>query len=171
MSTELFVRRPLFWLTLAARKRADDPVLAKFWLPALSQGARRPADSGNGSFTGSFNFQRSGADFCGTLRRVSRQACACQAIAQFDVSGLRVGGGLFGRELPPAGRPYRWTSFNRHRLGVGKRVETVTARDRNAVNFMAVGRAIPFCQSESPTTRIARSRMATWDIFKSGART
>ncbi len=41
MPTELFVRRPLLWLTLASARARHDPVLAELRLPPLPEGARR----------------------------------------------------------------------------------------------------------------------------------
>ena len=49
MSTELFMRRPLLWLTLAMREARDHPLLAKFRIPPLSESARRPPDRRAGS--------------------------------------------------------------------------------------------------------------------------
>ena len=70
MSTELFIRRPLLWLTSGSAEARDDLVLAELWLPAFSEGARRPSDRGAGSFVGSPCIQRCGADFCGPVRRI-----------------------------------------------------------------------------------------------------
>jgi acyl-CoA synthetase (AMP-forming)/AMP-acid ligase II/acyl carrier protein len=146
MSTELFVRRPLFWLTLAARKRATILCSPNFgyrhFLKVLDD---RPIEGMDLSpvrliFNGAEPISVELCDeFLDKLApaKLSRNS-------MFPVYGLAEAS--LAVSFPPAGRPYRWTSFNRHRLGVGKRVETVTARDRNAVNFMAVGRAIPFCQ-------------------------
>ena len=41
MPTELFVRRPLLWLTFAEPQARDHPVLAEFRLSPLPEGARR----------------------------------------------------------------------------------------------------------------------------------
>ena len=41
MPTELFIRRPLLWMTDRSRKAGDDPVLAELRLSPLPQGARR----------------------------------------------------------------------------------------------------------------------------------
>ena len=45
MPTELFIRRPLLWMTFASRKRATVTELAELRLPALPQGARRSRPS------------------------------------------------------------------------------------------------------------------------------
>jgi aryl carrier-like protein len=47
MPTELFVRRPLLWLQVAAKKARHPHLLAEFRLPALSEGIGRPAPRGH----------------------------------------------------------------------------------------------------------------------------
>ena len=146
MPTELFIRRPLLWLSLAARKRATILCSPNFgyrhYLKALDN---RPIE---GLDLSSVRLIFNGAepisvDLCNEfLDRLAPVGLARGAM--FPVYGLAEAS--LAVSFPPVGRPYRWTSFNRHRLGVAKKVETVSAGDRNAVNFMAVGSAIPFCQ-------------------------
>jgi acyl-CoA synthetase (AMP-forming)/AMP-acid ligase II/acyl carrier protein len=146
MSTELFIRRPLLWLTLAMRKRATILCSPNFgyrhYLKALDD---RPTE---GLDLSSVRLIFNGAepisvDLCEEF--LDRMAPARLArSAMFPVYGLAEAS--LAVSLPPVGRRYRSVIFNRHRLGAGKRVEAVAANDRNAVVFMAVGSAIPCCR-------------------------
>jgi acyl-CoA synthetase (AMP-forming)/AMP-acid ligase II/acyl carrier protein len=146
MSSELFIRRPLLWLTLAMRKRATMLCSPNFgyrhFLKALDG---RPVE---GLDLSSVRLIFNGAepisvDLCNeffdrlALARLARSA-------MFPVYGLAEAS--LAVSFPPVGRPYRSVTFNRHRLGAGKRVETVAASDKNAVVYMAVGSAIPYCR-------------------------
>jgi acyl-CoA synthetase (AMP-forming)/AMP-acid ligase II/acyl carrier protein len=146
MPTELFIRRPLLWLTLAARKRATILCSPNFgyrhYLKALDD---RPIE---GLDLSSVRLVFNGAepisvDLCNEfLDRLAPAGLAPGAM--FPVYGLAEAS--LAVSFPPVGRPCRSVTFNRHRLGSGKRVETVVANDKNAVVFMAVGSAIPYCR-------------------------
>jgi acyl-CoA synthetase (AMP-forming)/AMP-acid ligase II/acyl carrier protein len=146
MSSELFIRRPLLWLTLAMRKRATMLCSPNFgyrhFLKALDG---RPVE---GLDLSSVRLIFNGAepisvDLCNEF--FDRLAPARLArSAMFPVYGLAEAS--LAVSFPPVGRPYRSVTFNRHRLGAGKRVETVAASDKNAVVYMAVGSAIPYCR-------------------------
>ena len=146
MPTELFIRRPLLWLTLAARKRATILCSPNFgyrhYLKALDD---RPIE---GLDLSSVRLIFNGAepisvDLCNEfLDRLAPAGLAPGAM--FPVYGLAEAS--LAVSFPPVGRPCRSVTFNRHRLGAGKRVETVAANDKNAVVFMAVGSAIPYCR-------------------------
>ncbi len=146
MPTELFIRRPLLWLTLAARKRATILCSPNFgyrhYLKALDD---RPIE---GLDLSSVRLIFNGAepisvDLCNEfLDRLAPAGLASGAM--FPVYGLAEAS--LAVTFPPVGRPCRSVTFNRHRLGSGKRVETVVANDKNAVVFMAVGSAIPYCR-------------------------
>ncbi len=146
MPTELFIRRPLLWLTLAARKRATILCSPNFgyrhYLKALDD---RPIE---GLDLSSVRLIFNGAepisvDLCNEfLDRLAPAGLAPGAM--FPVYGLAEAS--LAVTFPPVGRPCRSVTFNRHRLGSGKRVETVVANDKNAVVFMAVGSAIPYCR-------------------------
>ena len=146
MPTELFIRRPLLWLTLAARKRATILCSPNFgyrhYLKALDD---RPIE---GLDLSSVRLIFNGAepisvDLCNEfLDRLAPAGLAPGAM--FPVYGLAEAS--LAVTFPPVGRPFRSVTFNRHRLGSGKRVETVVANDKNAVVFMAVGSAIPYCR-------------------------
>jgi acyl-CoA synthetase (AMP-forming)/AMP-acid ligase II/acyl carrier protein len=146
MSTELFIRRPLLWLTLAARKRATILCSPNFgyrhYLRALGD---RPIE---GLDLSSVRLIFNGAepisvDLCNEfLHRMASAQLAREAM--FPVYGLAEAS--LAVSFPPVATPNRSATFNRRRLGVGKRVETVAANDKNAVVFMAVGSAIPHCR-------------------------
>ena len=105
MPTELFVRRPLLWLQMAAKKRVTLTCSPNFgyrhFLKVL--GDRRlegvdlscdPAD-----------LQRRGADLGGAVQRVHERAGVHRAQAQRHVSGLRPGGSLVSPwHFPATGR-------------------------------------------------------------------
>ena len=49
--------------------------------------------------------------------------------------------------FPPLGAPLKTITLNRHRMGLGSDpVEAVAAGDRDAVQFVSEGRAIPGCR-------------------------
>jgi acyl-CoA synthetase (AMP-forming)/AMP-acid ligase II/acyl carrier protein len=146
MPTELFVRRPLLWLTLAMRKRATILCSPNFgyrhYLKALGD---RPIE---GLDLSSVRLIFNGAepisvDLCNEF--LDRMASAgLPRHAMFPVYGLAEAS--LAVSLPPVSAPYHSVALNRRRLGVGKRVETVAANDKNAVVFMAVGSAISGCR-------------------------
>ena len=146
MSTELFIRRPLLWLTLAMRKRATILCSPNFgyrhYLKVLDD---RPVE---GMDLSSVRIIFNGAepisvDLCDEfLDRLAPARLARNAM--FPVYGLAEAS--LAVSFPPVGRPCRSVAFNRHRLGACKRVKTVSANDKSAVVFMAVGSAIPYCR-------------------------
>jgi acyl-CoA synthetase (AMP-forming)/AMP-acid ligase II/acyl carrier protein len=146
MPTELFVRRPMLWLTLAMRKRATILCSPNFgyqhYLKALGD---RPIKGLNLSrvrliFNGA---EPISVDLCNEfLERLSPARLSRNAM--FPVYGLAEAS--LAVSFPRITSPYRSATFNRRRLNVGKRVEIVASNDRNAVVFMAVGSAIPHCR-------------------------
>ncbi len=146
MATELFIRRPLLWLTLATRKRATILCSPNFgyrhYLKALGD---RPIEGLNLSsvrllFNGA---EPISVDLCEEF--FDRLAPARLARnAMFPVYGLAEAS--LAVSFPSVGTAYRSVAFDRRGLGVGNRVETVAANDGNAVGLMAVGSAIPFCR-------------------------
>ncbi|MFZ0710658.1 MAG: non-ribosomal peptide synthetase [Terrimicrobiaceae bacterium] len=146
MSTELFIRRPLLWLTLATRKHATILCSPNFgyrhYLKALGD---RPIEGLNLSsvrllFNGA---EPISVDLCDDF--FDRLAPARLARnAMFPVYGLAEAS--LAVSFPSVGTAYRSVAFDRRGLGVGNRVETVAANDGNAVGLMAVGSAIPFCR-------------------------
>ncbi|HEX4268423.1 MAG TPA: non-ribosomal peptide synthetase [Steroidobacteraceae bacterium] len=145
MPTELFIRRPLLWLTLADRVRATilcSPNFGyKHYLKVLGD---RPIE---GLDLSSVRLIFNGAEpisveLCeefltrlapGRLPRNSMYPVYGLAEASLAVS------------FPPPGAPLRTIALNRHRLGVGSPVELIDKDSRDAVRLVSEGRVIPYC--------------------------
>ncbi|MGH8299456.1 MAG: non-ribosomal peptide synthetase [Steroidobacteraceae bacterium] len=145
MPTELFVRRPLLWLTLASRIRASilcSPNFGyKHYLKVLGE---RPIE---GLDLASVRLIFNGAEpisveLCEEfLTRLAPARLARNAM--YPVYGLAEAS--LAVSFPPPGAPLRAIALNRHRLGVGSPVELVDERSRDAVQLVSEGRAIPYC--------------------------
>lgn len=145
MPTELFIRRPLLWLTFATRVRATilcSPNFGyKHYLKVLGD---RPIE---GLDLSSVRLIFNGAEPISVdlvdefLRRLAPAKLARNAM--YPVYGLAEAS--LAVSFPPLGREYRSTSFRRHELGVGNVAQVVAADDKDAVELMSVGRAIPYC--------------------------
>ncbi len=146
MPTELFVRRPLLWLTLAARKRATILCSPNFgYRHYLKMLGDRPVDGLDLScvrliFNGAEPISVSLCEeFLGRLApaRLERRS-------MFPVYGLAEAS--LAVSFPVPGAPYRAIDLNRHRLGAGEAAQPVAAGSRDAVELISVGRAIPYCR-------------------------
>ncbi|MHB8815589.1 MAG: non-ribosomal peptide synthetase [Steroidobacteraceae bacterium] len=145
MPTELFIRRPLLWLTLASRIRATilcSPNFGyKHYLKVLGD---RPVD---GVDLSSVRLIFNGAEpisveLCEEfLRRLAPAGLPPNAM--YPVYGLAEAS--LAVSFPPPGAPMRTIALNRHRLGVGSAVELIDAGARDAVRLVSEGRAIPYC--------------------------
>jgi acyl-CoA synthetase (AMP-forming)/AMP-acid ligase II/acyl carrier protein len=145
MPTELFIRRPLLWLTLASRIRATilcSPNFGyKHYLKVLGD---RPVD---GLDLSSVRLIFNGAEpisveLCEEfLRRLAPAGLAPNTM--YPVYGLAEAS--LAVSFPPPGAPMRTIALNRHRLGVGSAVELIDAGARDAVRLVSEGRAIPYC--------------------------
>ena len=146
MPTELFIRRPLLWLSLASRVRASilcSPNFGyKHYLKVLGE---RPIE---GLDLSSVRFIFNGAEpisveLCEEfLDRLAPAQLARNAM--YPVYGLAEAS--LAVSFPPPGAPIRAIALNRHRLGVGSPVELVEAGTRDAVRLVCEGRAIPYCE-------------------------
>ncbi len=146
MPTELFIRRPLLWLTLASRVRATilcSPNFGyKHYLKVLGE---RPVE---GLDLASVRLIFNGAEpisveLCEEfLTRLAPARLARNAM--YPVYGLAEAS--LAVSFPPPGAPMRTITLNRHRLGVGSRVELIDKGSRDAVQLVSEGRAIPFCE-------------------------
>ncbi len=146
MPTELFIRRPLLWLQLASRKRATvlcSPNFGyKHYLKVLGD---RSVD---GLDLSAVRLLFNGAE------PISPQLCdefltrlepaKLARTAMFPVYGLAEAS--LAMTFPPVGRPYNAVAFRRETLGVGSAVQTVAKSDKDAVELMGVGVAIPYSQ-------------------------
>ncbi len=145
MPTDLFIRRPLLWLEFASRIRATilcSPNFGyKHYLKVL--GERAPEGLDLASVRLIFN----GAEPISVP--LCRQFLGRLAPAQLNPNAMYPVYGLAEASLavsfPPPGAPLRTLVVNRHRLGVGGQVEQVSAEQRDAVELVSEGRAIPYC--------------------------
>lgn len=146
MQTELFIRRPLLWLQLAAQKRATLLCSPNFgyrhYLKVLGD---RSVDGLDLSAT---RLIFNGAEpisvaLCDEF--LTRMAPArLPRTSMFPVYGLAEAS--LAVSFPAVNAPYHTLSLNRHRMNVGAAVEAVSAADKDAAEFMAVGSAIPYCK-------------------------
>ena len=146
MPTELFVRRPLLWLTLAARVRATILCSPNFgyrhYLKVL--GERTPENLDLSTVRLIFN----GAE------PISVELCE-EFLARLAPFGLKRNAmypvyGLAEASLavtfPAVGAALRTLALDRHRMSVGSPVVPIPAHDKQAVLLVSEGRAIPYCQ-------------------------
>jgi acyl-CoA synthetase (AMP-forming)/AMP-acid ligase II/aryl carrier-like protein len=144
MPTELFVRRPLLWLSLATRIGATILCSPNFgyrhYLKVLGD---RPID---GLDLSSVRLIFNGAEpisvplckeFLDRLEpaRLDRKA-------MFPVYGLAEAS--LAVSFPPVGVPLRTVSLNRHRMNVGEPIERVANTDKDAIEVVSEGKAIPY---------------------------
>ena len=145
MPTELFIRRPLLWLELASRIRATilcSPNFGyKHYLKVLGE---RPVQ---GLELSSVRLIFNGAEpisvplceqFLGRL-----EAARLARTAMYPVYGLAEAS--LAVSFPPPGEALRTVAVNRHRLRVGEPIEPLEGTDRDAVQFVSEGKAIPYC--------------------------
>lgn len=144
MPTELFIRRPLLWLTLAARIRATilcSPNFGyKHYLKVLGD---RPVE---GLDLAAVRLIFNGAE------PISVELCE-EFLTR--LAGARLGRntmypvyGLAEASLavsfPPVGAPLKTITLNRHRMNPGDPVEPIPAHDPQALQLVSEGRAIPY---------------------------
>src|SRR6202035_2444788 len=135
MPTELFVRRPLLWLQLAARKRATVTSSPNFgyrhFLKVL--GERRLENVDLSSIRSIYN----GAEpISVALCNEFMNALAYTGLrhhAMYPVYGLAEAS--LAVTFPEPGVDYRWMRVNRHNLGQGARIELNPADSRDALEL------------------------------------
>ncbi|HEX9474569.1 MAG TPA: non-ribosomal peptide synthetase [Steroidobacteraceae bacterium] len=146
MATELFVRRPVLWLQLAARIGATLLCSPNFgyrhYLKVL--GARSVADLDLSAVRVIFNgAEPISLSLCDEfMDRMAEARLARNAM--FPVYGLAEAS--VAVSFPPLGQPYHAAHFDRHRLGSGQRVVILPAGERDALALVAVGGAVPECE-------------------------
>jgi acyl-CoA synthetase (AMP-forming)/AMP-acid ligase II/acyl carrier protein len=146
MPTELFVRRPLLWMTLAARKRATILCSPNFgyrhYLKVLGD---RPVE---GLDLSAVRLLFNGAEPISvelTEEFLQRMAPAgLKHDAMFPVYGLAEAS--LAVTFPKVGAGYRALTFDRHHLNVGEHAARAPAGSREALQLISVGRAIPYCR-------------------------
>jgi acyl-CoA synthetase (AMP-forming)/AMP-acid ligase II/aryl carrier-like protein len=146
MATELFVRRPVYWLQLAARTGATILCSPNFgyrhYLKVLGERAVDGLDLARVRliFNGAEPISASLCDEF--LARLAPAGLKHEAM--FTVYGLAEAS--LAVSFPAPGVPFGRSSFDRHQLGVGQAVREVPAGDRDALVLVALGGAIPNCE-------------------------
>ena len=144
MPTELFIRRPLLWLTLAARIRATilcSPNFGyKHYLKVLGD---RPIE---GLDLASVRLIFNGAEpisveLCEEfLTRLAGAGLGRNTM--YPVYGLAEAS--LAVSFPPVGAPLKTITLNRHRMNPGDPVEPIPAHDPQALQLVSEGKAIPY---------------------------
>jgi len=146
MPTELFIRRPLLWLAFASRIRATilcSPNFGyKHYLKVL--GDRRVEGLDLSAVRYIFNgAEPISVELCNEfLTRLEPAKLARNAM--FPVYGLAEAS--LAVSFPEVGAPLRTLTLDRHRMNAGSAVQTVAAGERDAVQLVSEGRAIPYCE-------------------------
>jgi len=146
MPTELFVRRPLLWLSLASRIHASILCSPNFgyrhYLKVL--GDRRIEGLDLAAVRVIFNgAEPISVPLCREfLDRL--EPAKLKRTAMFPVYGLAEAS--LAVSFPPVGAPLQTLSLNRHRMNVGDPIERVADTDRDAIELVSEGRAIPYSQ-------------------------
>ncbi len=146
MPTELFIRRPLLWLTLATRKRATVLSSPNFgyrhYLKVLGERTPEGLDL------------RSVRLVCNGAEPISVELCrefldrlaphGLNPKAMYPVYGLAEAS--LAVSFPPAGTGCESITLDRHHLGVGETVSPVAADSKDALALMSVGQPISDCE-------------------------
>ncbi len=143
MPTELFVRRPLLWLQLAAKKRVTITSSPNFgyrhFLKVL--GERRPDDLDLSSIRSIYNgAEPISVPLCNEFMNALAYT-GLKRQAMFPVYGLAEA--CLAVAFPPPDTDYRWLRLNRHRLSVGAPIEVNPPEPRDALEVMCVGHVVP----------------------------
>jgi acyl-CoA synthetase (AMP-forming)/AMP-acid ligase II/acyl carrier protein len=174
MPTELFIRRPLLWLTFAARVRATilcSPNFGyKHYLKVLGDRSVEGLDLSSVRFI--FNgAEPISVELCNEF--LTRLAPAkLSRSAMFPVYGLAEAS--LAVSFPQVGAPLRTIALNRHRMSAGSSVELVSADDRDAIQLVSEGRPIPYCRvriaddedRELPSDRIGHVHMTGENVTR-----
>jgi acyl-CoA synthetase (AMP-forming)/AMP-acid ligase II/aryl carrier-like protein len=145
MPTELFVRRPLLWLTLASETGATLLCSPNFgyrhYLKVL--GDRSPGNLDLSCVRLIFNgAEPISVELCEEFM-ARMAALGLKRNAMYPVYGLAEAS--LAASFPPVARPFRTLLLNRHRMGVGDTAELVSEGGRDAVALVSVGAPIPGC--------------------------
>jgi acyl-CoA synthetase (AMP-forming)/AMP-acid ligase II/acyl carrier protein len=146
MPTEVFVRRPLLWRSLASRIRASilcSPNFGyKHYLKVLGDRSIEGLDLSAVRliFNGA---EPISVELCDEF--LSRLAPAkLSRNSMYPVYGLAEAS--LAVSFPPPGAPLKTVTLNRHHMTVGSPVEPVAKTDRDAVELVSEGKAIPYCR-------------------------
>ena len=146
MQTELFIRRPLLWLTLATRKRATILSSPNFgyrhYLKVL--GERTPEGVDLRSVRLIFNgAEPISVELCREfIQRLAPHGFA--ASAMYPVYGLAEAS--LAVSFPQVGSLWDSVTLDRHKLGVAQTVAKVAENSRDGLALVSVGRPISDCE-------------------------
>jgi acyl-CoA synthetase (AMP-forming)/AMP-acid ligase II/acyl carrier protein len=146
MATELFIRRPLLWLTFASRKRATILCSPNFgyrhYLKVL--GDRGVDELDLSAVRLIFNgAEPISVELCEEF--LARMAPAkLKRSAMYPVYGLAEAS--LAVSFPSLSKPWRTIALDRHQVGVGAEARVVAENDPNAFRLVSVGQPIPYCQ-------------------------
>ena len=143
MPTDLFVRRPVLWLQMAAKKQVTITCSPNFGYRHLLKvlGDRRLENVDLSSIRSIYNgAEPISVELCNEFM----QALAYTGLkrsAMFPVYGLAEAS--LAATFPKPGVDYRWVRVNRHKLGIGAAIELNPADNKDVVELMCVGKAVP----------------------------
>jgi acyl-CoA synthetase (AMP-forming)/AMP-acid ligase II/acyl carrier protein len=146
MPTELFIRRPLLWLTFASRVRGSvlcSPNFGyKHYLKVL--GERTPEGLDLSSVRLIFNgAEPISVELCEDF--LTRLAPAgLPRNSMYPVYGLAEAS--LAVSFPAPGAPLRTLTLDRHRMVAGTQAQPVAAGSADAVRLVSEGRPIPYCR-------------------------
>ncbi len=146
MPTELFVRRPLLWMQLAAKKRVTITCSPNFgyrhFLKVLGERKLEGLDLSpiRLIFNGA---EPISVELCNEFM-TKLAYTGLKREAMYPVYGLAEAS--LAVTLPPLGAEYRWIRVDRQKLNVGSRIALNPADGRRALELIAVGRPVPFTQ-------------------------
>jgi acyl-CoA synthetase (AMP-forming)/AMP-acid ligase II/aryl carrier-like protein len=143
MPTEVFVRRPLLWLQIAAKKRVTLTCSPNFgyrhFLKVL--GDRRLENTDLSSIRSIYNgAEPISVPLCNEFMN-SLAYTGLRRNAMFPVYGLAEGS--LGVTFPHLGVEFHWIRLNRHRLNVGSKIELNPAESRDTFEVMSTGHVVP----------------------------
>lgn len=143
MPTEMFVRRPLLWLQVAAKKRVTITCSPNFgyrhFLKVL--GDRRLENTDLSSLRLIYNgAEPISVSLCNEFMNTLAYT-GLKRQAMYPVYGLAEAS--LGVTFPQPGSDYRWIRVNRHQLKVGSQIELNPAAARDALEIMGVGHVLP----------------------------
>jgi acyl-CoA synthetase (AMP-forming)/AMP-acid ligase II/acyl carrier protein len=146
MATDLFIRRPLLWLTFASRKRATILCSPNFgyrhYLKVL--GDRSVGELDLSAVRLIFNgAEPISVELCEEF--LTRMAPAkLRRTAMYPVYGLAEAS--LAVSFPRIDATWRTIALDRHQVGVGAEARVVPESDPNAFRLVSVGQPIPYCE-------------------------
>jgi acyl-CoA synthetase (AMP-forming)/AMP-acid ligase II/aryl carrier-like protein len=143
MPTDLFVRRPLLWMQLSAKKRVTLTCSPNFgyrhFLKVL--GERRLENTDLSCIRSIYNgAEPISVSLCNEFMNTLAHA-GLKRSSMYPVYGLAEG--CLGVAFPKLGPDYHWIRLNRHRLNVGSKIELNPAESRDTLEVVSVGHVVP----------------------------